>query len=119
MRTPNGDTEWFRTRQGFILPPSSFDVHSEDIMRKALEDVDCGVTFGGVNVNNLKYVDDTTLLCNSRQDLMNLLFQVKSTSEEKGLLLNAKKTKIMVLDKNDIGANFLLDGQKLKCSEAI
>ena len=45
---------------------------------------------------------------------MNLLSQVKSTSEEKGLLLNTKKTKIMVLDKNDSSADFVLDGQKIE-----
>ena len=83
-------------------------------MREALEGVDGGIKFGGVKVNNLRYADDTTLLCSSRQDLMNLLSQVKSASEEKGLLVNTKKTKIMVLDKNDSGADFLLDGQKIE-----
>ena len=43
---------------------------------------------------------------------MSLLSQLKSTSEEKGLLLNTEKTKIMDPDKNDSGADFLLDGQK-------
>ena len=43
-----------------------------------------------------------------------LLSQVKNASEEKFLLLNTKKTKIMVLDKNDSGADFLLDGQKIE-----
>ena len=83
-------------------------------MREALEGVDSGIKFGGVKVNDLRYADDTTLLCSSRQDLMNLLSQVKSASEEKGLLLYTKKTKIMVLDKNDSGADFLLDGQKIE-----
>ena len=35
-------------------------------------------------------------------------------SEEKGLLLNTKKTKIMMLDKDDTGSNFLLDGQNIE-----
>ena len=80
----------------------------------ALEGVDGGIKFGGVKVKNLRYADDTTLLCSSRQDLMNLLFQVKSASEEKGLLLfNTKNATIMVLDKNDSGVDFLLDRQKI------
>ena len=83
-------------------------------MREALEGVNGGIKCGGVKVNNLRYADDTTLLCSNRQDLMNLLSQVKSASEEKGLLLNTKKTKIMVLDKNDTGADFLLDRQKIE-----
>ena len=118
VRTANGDTEWFQIgrglRQGCILSPSFFNVYAEDIMREALEGVDSGVRFGGVNVNNLRYANDTTLLCSSRHDLINLLSHVKSASEEKDLLLNTKKTKIMVLDKNDTGADFLLDGQKIE-----
>ena len=97
-------------RQCCILSPSFFNLYSEDIMREALEGLDGGIKFGGVKVNNLRYADDTTLFCGSLQDLMNLLSQVKSASEEKGLLLNTKTTKIMVLDKNDSGADFQLDG---------
>ena len=118
MRTANDDSEWFRIgrelRKGCILSPSFFNIYSEDIQREALEGVDSGVNFGGVNVNNLRYPDDTTLLCSSCQDLMNLLSQVKSASEEKDLLLNNQEAKIMVLNKNDTGADFLLDGQNIE-----
>jgi hypothetical protein len=117
VRTSSGDSEWFGIgrglRQGCILSPSFFNVYSEDIMREALEDFEGGVKFGGVKITNLRYADDTTLICSSRQELMDLLQKVKEASEKKGLLLNTKRTKILFLDKEDTGADFSLDGQKI------
>ena len=77
---------------------------------KILEGFGGGVCFGGVRINNLRYADDTTLICASRKELMMLLQHVKQASEKKGLLLNTKKTKIMVLDKKSTNDEFFLDG---------
>ena len=44
---------------------------------------------------NLRYVDDTTLLAESEQELKSLLMKVKVESEKVGLKLNIQKTKIM------------------------
>ena len=66
-------------------------------MREALEGFEGGVKFGGVQVRNLRYADDTTLICSSKEELMDLLKRVKAASEKKGLLLITKKTKIMVI----------------------
>ena len=46
------------------------------------------------NINNLRYVDDTTLMPES-EELKSLLMKVKEESEKPGLKLNIKKTKIM------------------------
>ena len=45
--------------------------------------------------NNLRYVDDTTLMAESEEELKNLLMKVKEEHERAGLKLNIKKTKIM------------------------
>ena len=45
--------------------------------------------------NNLRYVDDTTLLAESEEELKSLLMKVKEESEKFGLKLNIQKTKIM------------------------
>ena len=117
VRTSGGNTDWFSIgrglRQGCILSPSLFNVYSEDIMREALEGFEGGVSFGGQRITDLRYADDTTLICSSRKELMDLLHRVKQASEKKGLLLNTKKTKIMVMDKQSSGEEFLLDGQKI------
>ena len=48
----------------------------------------------GRNINNPKYVDDTTLMAESKE-LKNLLMKVKGESEKVGLKLNIEKTKNM------------------------
>ena len=49
---------------------------------------------GGRNINNLRYVDDTTLTAESEKQLQSLLMRVKE-NERASLKLNIKKTKIM------------------------
>ena len=70
-------------------------------MRDALEGFNGGVKFGGKKITNLRYADDTTLVCSSREELIDLLNRSKQASEEKDLLLNTKKTKIMVVDRDN------------------
>ena len=48
----------------------------------------------GRNINNPRYVDDTTLMAETKE-LKNLLMKVKGESEKVGLKLNIQKTKIM------------------------
>ena len=50
--------------------------------------------FLGKNINNLRYVDDTTLMAESKEELKNLLMKVREESEKAGLKLNIQ-TKIM------------------------
>ena len=47
------------------------------------------------NINNLRYVDDTILMAESKEELKSLLMKVKEESETAGLKLNIQKTKIM------------------------
>ena len=47
------------------------------------------------NINNLRYVDDTTLMAESEKELKSLLKKLKQESEKVGLKLNIQKTKIM------------------------
>ena len=47
------------------------------------------------NINNLRYVDDTTLMAESKEELKSLLMKVKEESEKVGLKFNIQKDKIM------------------------
>ena len=49
----------------------------------------------GININNLRYADDTTFMAESEEELKTLLMKVKEESEKAGLTLNIQKTKIM------------------------
>ena len=47
------------------------------------------------DINNLRYVEDTTLMTESKEELKSLLMKVKEETERVGLKLNIQKTKIM------------------------
>ena len=65
-------------------------------MRNAgLDEAQTGIKIAGRNINNLGYVDDTTLVAESEEDLESLLMKVKEESEKVGLKFNIQKTKIM------------------------
>ena len=60
-----------------------------------LEETQAGIKIAGRNINNLRYVDDTTHLAESGEELKSLLMKVKEESEKVGLKLNIHKTQIM------------------------
>ena len=60
-----------------------------------LDKAQAGVKIAGRNSNNLRYVDDTILMAESKEELKGLLIKVKEESEKVGLKLNIKKIKIM------------------------
>ena len=49
----------------------------------------------GININNLTFADDTTLMAESKKELKSLLMKVKEESEKAGLKLSIQKTKIV------------------------
>ena len=60
-----------------------------------LDEAQAGIKIAGRNINNLRYVDDTTLMAESEEELKSLLMEVKKESEKAGLKLNIQKTNIM------------------------
>ena len=65
-------------------------------MRNAgLDEVQAGIKIARRNIKNLRYVDDTILMAESKEELKSLLMKVKEESEKSGLKLNIRKTKIM------------------------
>ena len=62
------------------------------------------------NINNLRYIDDTTLMAKSKEELKSLL-KVKEESERVGLKLNIQKTKIMA---SSPITSWQTDGKQLK-----
>ena len=65
-------------------------------MRNGVDEAQAGIKIAGRNINHLRYVDDTTLIAESEEELKSLLMTVKEESEKVGLKLNIQKTKIMV-----------------------
>ena len=82
-------------RQGCILSPCLFNFYAEYTMRNAgLDEAQAGINIDGGNINNLRYVDDTTLMAESEEELKSLLMKFKEESEKVGLKINIQKTKI-------------------------
>ena len=68
-------------------------------MRNAgLDKAQAIIKIAGININNLRYADATTLIAESKEELKNLLMKVKEESEKAGLKLDIQKTKIMTSD---------------------
>ena len=67
-------------------------------MRNAMLDKSqAGIKIARRNINNFRYVDDTTLMAESKEKLKSFLMKVKEKSEKSGLKLNIQKTKIWPL----------------------
>ena len=60
-----------------------------------LEEAQAEIKNARRNINNLQYVDDTTLTAEREEELKSLLIKVKEKSEKAGLKLNIQITKVM------------------------
>ena len=75
-----------------MLSPCLFNLHAEYIMWNAgLYEVQAGIKIARININNLRYADDTTLMAES-EELKSLLRKVKEQSEKVGLKLSIQKS---------------------------
>ena len=116
------------------MSPCLFNLYAEYVMRNAgLDEAQAGIKIAGININNLRYADDTTLMAESEEELKSLLMKVKEESEKVGLKLNIQKTMIMAsgpitsweIDGETVETvtNFVLGGSKITadgdCSQEI
>ena len=92
---------WFQVGkgecQGCILLLCLFILYAEYIMWNVrLDKAQAGIKISGININNLRYADDTTHMAERKEELKSLLMKVKEGSEEASLKLHIQKTKITV-----------------------
>ena len=76
-----------------------------------LDEAQAGIKISGGNINNLRYVDDISLMAESKEELKSLLMKVKEESEKVGLKINIQKTKIMAF--NPI-TSWQIDGETME-----
>ena len=60
-----------------------------------LDEAQVLIKTAGRNINNIRYVDDTSLMAESEEELRSFLMKVKEESEKAGLKFSTQKTKIM------------------------
>ena len=100
VRTGHGTTDWFqigkRVHQGCIMSLCLFNLYAECIIRNAgLEEAQAGIKIAGININKLRYADDTSVMAESEEELKSLLMKVKEEHENVGLKFNIQKANII------------------------
>ena len=81
-------------------------------MRNAgLDEAQAEIKITRRNINNLRYVDDISLMAESEEELKSFLMKVKEESGKAGLKLNIQKTKIM--EPSSI-TSWLIDGETME-----
>ena len=116
VRTRHGAVVWFKIAKEVhkfcTLSPCLFSFYAEYIMWNAgLDESLAGINIGRRNINNFRYIDDTTLMAESKEELMSLLMKVKEENEKAGLKLNVQKTKIMAFGPI---ASWQIDGETME-----
>ena len=90
VRTGHGTTDWFqigKSTSSCILSPCLFNLYAEYIMQNArLDEAQAGLKIAGRNMDKLRYVDDTTLMAESKEELKSLLMM---KGERKNWLKNS------------------------------
>ena len=77
------------------MTPCLFDLYTEYIMQNAmLDETQTGIKIAKRNISSLRCADDTTLMAESKENLLSLLIGVTEESEKTGLKLNIQKTEI-------------------------
>ena len=64
---------------------SAYLTYMQSTSWEMLEEAQAGIKIARRNISNLRYVDDTTLMAESEEELNSLLMKVKEESEKVGL----------------------------------
>ena len=102
IRGRSEDSQSFKiekgVRQGCVLSPVFFNMYSEELINEALQN-EAGLVVNGMAINNIRFADDTVLLAGTEEELQRQLDKVNESCTAFGMELNAKKTKVMVMEK--------------------
>ena len=85
VRSGHGTTDWFQIgkgiRQGWYCH-SAYLTYMQSILWNArLNEAQAGIKIARININNLRYADDTTLMAESEEKLKSLFMKVKESEK--------------------------------------
>uniref|UniRef100_A0A0N4Y8C1 Reverse transcriptase domain-containing protein n=1 Tax=Nippostrongylus brasiliensis TaxID=27835 RepID=A0A0N4Y8C1_NIPBR len=88
----------FDLESGYVLSPLLFNAVIDVVMKKALVN-QRGVLFGdGQRTTDLTFADDVAVFANNEEELTQMLREIATTAYPYGLIINAKKTKVLTSD---------------------
>jgi len=92
------DSRFFKhrrgVRQGDTSSPKLFTACLERALKK-LKWENKGINIDGEHLSHLRFADDIIIFANNMQDLQQMINEINTVSQEVGLSINLKKTKIM------------------------
>ena len=68
-------------------------------MKEAAEDLKQGIQVGGEYISSVRFADDKAIVADSAKGLQLLMTRLNEVTEEYGMKINIKKTKVMVVTK--------------------
>ena len=77
-----------------------FNLYSECLIEETVKN-ERGLNINGENVNNVRFADDAVLIAESEEDLHEMVNELNQKCNNYGRSLNAKQTKVMVIDKKE------------------
>ena len=94
VRLPKGLRNWIEikrgVRKGCIAYPDLFNLYGKSILRP-LDKVPVGFFINGVIINNITCADDIVLIATTEEGLQQLLDEINSNGESKGLSINPRR----------------------------
>ena len=101
MRIGDDRSGWIEiqrgVRQGCVLSPDLFSVYWQPVIDE-LGDLE-GIRIGGININNIRYADDTVLIAETEEKLLSLVDSLKEGCGRYGLKINIEKTEVLGVTK--------------------
>lgn len=102
-------------RQGCPLSPLLFNIYIEEVIRETMEGLDRGVKVGGQLIPALRFADDQAMIADSQKTLQELMDRLAAVSDNYGMRINIKKTKVMVISKVEgKKVNITVYGEKIE-----
>ena len=93
IKIGNHSSDWVKieksVRQGCVLSPERFSLYTESIMN-SIPHIE-GIKIGGININILRYADNTAVIVEREDQLQKILDIAKTESKNAGLEINQKK----------------------------
>ena len=97
-----------------LFSPTLFNIFLERIITDALEDHEGTDSIGGRAITNLRFADDIDGLAGEEEELAKLVERLDKASAAYGMVISAKKTKLLINNTSGINTEIKVNGQKLE-----